>query len=211
MLRAIFGGTFDPIHCGHLNAAKALVEELNYVTIHLMPNAVPPHRPQPRANGAHRLAMIECAIRSHAHMCAEPFELNQDGPSYTAKTLAAMRDHYPNDTLAFIMGMDSLLTFDQWFDWQSILACAHLVVLPRPGYQLRTANSTVTQLLHDRQVSSPDELYQGSSGRIYIANTTLTDVSSTAVRDALASGDSAEIPSQVMTYIRHHGLYSSPL
>tara|TARA_B100000700_G_scaffold88342_2_gene99546 strand:+ start:595 stop:1230 length:636 start_codon:yes stop_codon:yes gene_type:complete len=211
MLRAIFGGTFDPIHRGHLNAARDLIEKLDHVTIHLMPNAVPPHRPQPRADGAHRLAMIKCAIEQQPYLYAEPFELNQAGPSYTAKTLAAMQHVYPNDRLAFVMGMDSLLSFDQWYEWRDILATAHLIVLPRPGYQLSDANATIAQLLNERKVTSPSELNDASCGRIYIADTTLTDVSSTAVRDALASGSDTEIPAAVMAYIKHHDLYSSPL
>ncbi|MAD54899.1 MULTISPECIES: nicotinate-nucleotide adenylyltransferase [unclassified Idiomarina] len=211
MLRAIFGGTFDPIHQGHLTAAADLIKELGDVTVHLMPNAVPPHRPQPQANGQHRLAMIACAIEQYPQMRAESFELNQQGPSYTAKTLLAMRELYPDDTLAFVMGMDSLLSFDQWFEWQSILATAHLIVLPRPGYSLAEANSTINQLLQQRRVTHTTELNRYAHGRIYIANTTLTDVSSTAVRDALASGSDTEISAAVMAYIKRHQLYSSPL
>lgn len=209
MIRALFGGTFDPIHQGHLNAANALVDELGIDQLHLMPNAVPPHRSQPSASPEQRLTMVNLACQQYPKLVAEPFELNSDGPSYTAKTLQRFAQLYPDEPLLFVMGMDSLINLDQWYQWQHLLDYAHLIALPRPGYQLTQASPTLQQYIAQHRASKAT-LTQQPSGSIYIAHTPLHAISATAIRQHIAKQNACEdVPSSVLEYIVEQGLYKA--
>ena len=123
MIRAIFGGTFDPIHNGHLQTAAALVKELGISTLALMPSAVPPHRPQPDASPEQRLDMVNLASQYHKAFTVEDWELRQDRPSFTANTLSEFKTQFPDDTLLFVMGMDSLMSLHHWHHWCQSAKC----------------------------------------------------------------------------------------
>lgn len=208
MIRALFGGTFDPIHCGHINTALALLRELNIDRLHLMPNAVPPHRPQPQASSAQRLAMVELACQAHPQLCAEAFELNAEPPSYTVKTLQGFKQRYPDDILLFVMGMDSLVSLDQWYQWQQLTELAHLVVMPRPGYQLQQASPSLLAFINERLCQQPQALRDKPQGAIYLANTPRYDVSATAIREhPQRAAERGDLPAAVAEYIEQHQLY----
>lgn len=210
MIRALFGGTFDPIHQGHLTTAAALVDELAIECLHLMPNAVPPHRPQPKATGEQRLAMVDQACQRYPALVAEDFELQQAGPSYTVATLAAFRQRYPNDSLVFVMGMDSLVSLDKWYQWQQLLDYGHIVALPRPGFVLSSASAQLQQYIEQHQCANPQQLKQRQHGCIWLAATPLVDISATALRHQLAVGEQPkELPDEVLEYIQQHRLYST--
>jgi len=134
-LLALFGGTFDPIHYGHLRPVEQLAREIHLDKVVLIPNNVPPHRPQPEASAEQRLAMLQLAIEGNPLFAIDQRELRRDTPSYTIETLETLRKEYGNVTpLAFIIGQDSLLSLHKWHRWEALLNFCHLVVMRRPGY-----------------------------------------------------------------------------
>ena len=207
-IRALFGGTFDPIHQGHIDTALALLDELNIDTLHLMPNSVPPHRPQPAATAAQRLEMVKLACNTDKRLVAEDFELRSEQPSYTVKTLQNFKQQYPQDTLLFVMGMDSLVSLDSWYQWQQLTDLAHLVVMPRPGYELAQASEALGHYIKQHQCQQPGHLHQQSEGYIYLANTPLRDISATAIRNGLHTKNHHDtVPAAVAEYIEQQQLY----
>lgn len=209
MIRALFGGTFDPIHNGHLKAARALIEELKIDTLHLMPNAVPPHRDQPAASAEQRLTMVQLACQAHPNLVAEDFELNSNEPSYTVKTLKHFHNRYPRDTLLFVMGMDSLVSLDSWYQWQQLLDYSHLLVMPRPGYKINNASDSLRDYIARHKTDKTTALQCRQQGLIYIADTPLVDVSATQVRQQLAAGSTdVSVPESVLNYIQQQQLYT---
>ncbi|WP_404402347.1 nicotinate-nucleotide adenylyltransferase [Idiomarina seosinensis] len=207
-LRGIFGGTFDPVHNGHLKCANALTTELQMEQLHLMPNAIPPHRPQPGASAEQRLAMVRLACQPYPRLQAEDYELQQDQRSYTVNTLRHFYQQFEQHSLLFIMGMDSLVSLDKWYHWQQLTQFAHLVVLRRPGYQPDQASEFLQDYIQTRLTEHASTLSRQRQGCIYLASTPLVDVSATDLRQKLATGKTdIPVPKTVARFIQHHQLY----
>jgi len=137
-LQALFGGTFDPIHFGHLRPVEALAQQTGLQRVTLLPNNVPPHRPQPEASAAQRVDMLRCAIAGLPLFDIDTRELARDTPSWTVTTLEAWRaERGAAQPLGFIIGQDSLLSLASWHRWQDLLSLCHLLVCQRPGYATR--------------------------------------------------------------------------
>ena len=129
----LFGGTFDPIHRAHLRAALAVSRTLGDAPVHVLPNAVPPHRPQPLASGEQRLAMVRRACAGHKQLVADDWELRRaSGPSYTLATLKHYRRLIGARPLVFVVGADSFAGLNRWHRWREFPALCHLAVVPRP-------------------------------------------------------------------------------
>ncbi|WP_287796329.1 nicotinate-nucleotide adenylyltransferase [Idiomarina sp.] len=208
MIRAIFGGTFDPIHNGHLQTAAALVKELGISTLALMPSAVPPHRPQPDASPEQRLDMVKLASQYHKAFTVEDWELRQDRPSFTANTLSEFKTQFPDDTLLFVMGMDSLMSLHRWHHWCQLIECAHLVVMPRAGVPFNPKNDELKEFISVHLTRNKNALNTQSQGLLYIAETPMVDVSATELRKQLQQREkNLPLPSNVYNYIRQHQLY----
>ena len=208
MIRAIFGGTFDPIHNGHLQTAAALVKELGISTLALMPSAVPPHRPQPDASPEQRLDMVNLASQYHKAFTVEDWELRQDRPSFTANTLSEFKTQFPDDTLLFVMGMDSLMSLYRWHHWRQLIECAHLVVMPRAGAPFNPKNDELKEFISVHLTRNKNALNTQSQGLLYIAETPMVDVSATELRKQLQQREkNLPLPSNVYNYIRQHQLY----
>ncbi|MGG5797387.1 nicotinate-nucleotide adenylyltransferase [Edwardsiella tarda] len=209
-LLALFGGTFDPIHYGHLKPVTALAQEVGLSHITLLPNHVPPHRPQPEASAAQRLAMAQLAIEDDPLFSVDDRELRRDSPSYTIDTLEGLRAELGvNQPLAFIIGQDSLLSLHQWQRWQDILHCCHLLVCARPGYPDRLATPELQAWLERHRTQDSDRLHQHPHGFIYLADTPLYSVSATDIRQRRHLGISCDdlLPRSVQRYIELQGLY----
>ncbi|RUO68898.1 nicotinate-nucleotide adenylyltransferase [Idiomarina ramblicola] len=208
MMRAIFGGTFDPIHNGHLETAAALVDELNISSLSLMPSAVPPHRPQPVASAKQRLEMVEIACQQNTAFSAEDWELKQERRSYTANTLSEFKTRYPTDILLFVMGMDSLMSFHCWHQWRELTKHAHLVVMPRAGVPFNPQDQELEDFISTHLTRDKNNLAQQDSGLLYIAQTPMIDVSATELRERLQQREPhLPLPTSVYNYIREHQLY----
>ncbi len=156
-LQALFGGTFNPVHYGHLKPVETLANLIGLTRVTIIPNNVPPHRPQPEANSVQRKHMLELAIADKPLFTLDERELKRNAPSYTAQTLKEWRQEQgPDVPLAFIIGQDSLLTFPTWYEYETILDNAHLIVCRRPGYPLEMAQPQYQQWLEDHLTHNPE-------------------------------------------------------
>lgn len=204
---AILGGTFDPIHWGHLKPVLQLADRCGWNRIHLLPTCAPPHRQQPKVLDSHRLGMLDAAASIDPRLIVNDWELRQGLPSRTLPTLKHFRERYPNATLNFIIGMDSLLTLTEWLHWQRLFDYAHFIVLGRPGFTLASANTEVTELLKTRQIGLA-QINSGNGG-IYLADTSEIPISATELRAQLVNQNSCPefLPEPVWQYIQKHQLY----
>lgn len=208
MIRAFFGGTFDPIHNGHLETSSALIKELRIDRLAFMPSAIPPHKEQPEASAQQRLAMVRLACKNYAGFETEDWELKQQRPSYTEATLAEFSSKFPNDTLIFVMGMDSLMSLHRWYKWRELIKHAHLVVMPRSGVLFDPQDTELKAFIEQYRVNDPAHLADAQNGKLYIARTPLIDISATELRQQLQQRPSnPPIPKAVYDYIKENKLY----
>ncbi|RUO31381.1 nicotinate-nucleotide adenylyltransferase [Aliidiomarina sanyensis] len=204
---AILGGTFDPVHWGHLKPALRLADSCGWDVIHLLPTCAPPHRQQPEVLNTHRLGMLDAAAGLDPRLVVNDWELRQGLPSRTLPTLKHFRERCPNATLVFIIGMDSLLNLPDWLHWERLFDYAHFVVMPRPGYTLEDARPEVVDLLAKRRISM-SELESGHGG-IFLAEAYDVPISATELRAQLAGQTECPefLPEPVWQYIQKHHLY----
>lgn len=205
----IFGGTFDPIHIGHLRTAVELRQLLELDEIRLLPNAQPPHRELPGVSAEHRLAMLQIAVADEPGLVVDDRELRRAGPSYTIDTLGELRAELGEHVaICLCIGMDSLVNLASWQRWQALTEFAHIVVAARPGWQL-PATGEVADWLEDKTVTDPAQLKQSTAGSVFVEALTLLPVSATGIRDALKAGRSVRYltPERVIHYMKTHRLY----
>lgn len=208
----LLGGTFDPIHVGHLRPAIALLERLNLSEVRLLPNYIPPHKATPDSSPEHRLAMAQLAAQCTAGLVVDARELKRSRPSYTLDTLKELRLELPTTPLCFLMGMDSLCQLDTWYGWQQLLDYAHLVVSHRPGWQ-PDFNDTIKTLVKTHATTDASQLSRQLHGCIYLFDSPQLDISSTHIRDCIKDGNNPQylLPEPVLNYIRDKGLYQLPV
>lgn len=200
----ILGGTFDPIHFGHLRPAVEVRAALGLDEIRLMPCRVSPMRDEPLASGAHRRAMLEAAVASEADLCVDARELDRPGPSYTADSLGAIAAEEPETRLFLVMGGDAFARFDQWDRHQEILERAHLVATHRPGVP-----PSVAPALQGHVVDDPARLDDTAAGGIWIQPVTQLDISATTIRTLAANGGDLRylLPAPARRYLEERRLY----
>jgi len=205
---AVFGGTFDPVHYGHLRAAAEVAEQLGVADFRLLPAGHPPHRDGTWAEPRHRLAMLELALAPHADLSVDDREVMRSGPSYMSDTLASIRDEAGDLPIMLCLGQDAANHLDQWHDWQRLLELAHLVVMTRPDSEPRYSEA-LSAHLEGRRSDAPNDLMVAPAGRVCNINVTRLAISSTDIRDQLAQGRNPRflLPSTVLAYIWKHGLY----
>nr|WP_278979482.1 nicotinate-nucleotide adenylyltransferase [Providencia alcalifaciens] len=209
-LQALFGGTFDPIHYGHLRPVEALAKQVGLQKVILLPNHVPPHRPQPEASPAQRLEMVKLAIQDNPLFSVDTRELRRDTPSFTLETLSELRQELgEQQPLAFIIGQDSLLSINTWHGWTQLLDKCHLLVCARPGYATHFDDPDMQQWLQQHQVTEPQILSETPSGSIFIGDTPLVNISATEIREQLGLGQACDdlLPHAVYHYIQQQNLY----
>ncbi|WMY73281.1 nicotinate-nucleotide adenylyltransferase [Buttiauxella selenatireducens] len=209
-LTALYGGTFDPIHYGHLKPVEALAKQVALQQVTIMPNNVPPHRQQPLANSQQRKAMVELAIAEKPLFHLDDRELQRETPSYTVETLEQLRAEIgATQPLAFIIGQDSLLNLQRWHRWETLLTLCHLLVCQRPGYSLTMNTPAEQQWLDAHLTSSVEQLHARPAGKIYLAQTPMYDISATNIRQRLEQHLPCDdlLPPAVAEFIRQHHLY----
>lgn len=202
----IMGGTFDPIHIGHLRTALEIAESCGMEQMRFIPGSVPPHRPQPKASAEQRWAMVQLAIAGEPLFQADRRELERQGNSYTVDTLSSLRDDLgAKIPLAFVLGMDAFLAFRSWHRWQDIMQLAHLVVMSRPGY-LPDPHDWYGELL----AQTTCELSTTAAGRVTFLSVTPLEISATKIREACKNKKSIRflVPDEVYQYIQEQHLYT---
>ncbi|MGE8500260.1 MAG: nicotinate-nucleotide adenylyltransferase [Pseudomonas sp.] len=208
----IFGGTFDPVHIGHLRSALEVAEFMALDELRLVPSARPPHRDTPTVSAPDRLAMVELAVAGVPLLQVDDRELQRDMPSYSIDTLESLRAELaPDDQLFLLLGWDAFCGLPSWHRWESLLSHCHILVLQRPDADSE-APEALRNLLAARSVSDPLAM-QGAGGQISFIWQTPLAVSATQIRGLLAGGQSIRflVPDAVLNYIQTHGLYRAAI
>ena len=206
---AIYGGTFDPIHYGHLRSIAELKNRLELDQVRLIPSSVPPHRDSPGASTTQRLEMLRLAVQEFPGLEIDEREMHRSGASYTIDTLAEIRDEVgPDVQLLFVLGSDAFALLHEWHRWQALTDFAHLIIMDRPGLALEAPPPMVLEWLDQRLVIEPDQL-KGTHGQIARVALTRVDISATEVRANCAAGECINtlVPERVANFIKLHKLY----
>jgi nicotinate-nucleotide adenylyltransferase len=207
----IFGGTFDPIHFGHLRLAEELASALRLTEVRFIPAGQPPHRVSPRTDAVHRLAMTRLAITGNPRFVLDDREILEPRASYTFDTLTSLRQELGRDLpFCLLMGADAFLGLTSWKNWQQLFDLAHIAVAHRPGYRLPQSDALPDALQRELQQRSCATLPDTPAGSVFLKSVTALDISATAIRQHLSSGTGARylVPDSVLDYIQQHNLYT---
>lgn len=203
----IYGGTFNPVHFGHLRTALEVTELFDLNQLRLIPCRLPAHRRQPDVAAEMRLAMLHLACTDMPDFYVDRRELDRAGPSYMVDTLVSLRAEYPGDSLLLFIGLDAFAGLSNWHQWQRLFDYAHVVVMTRPNCEV----SELPAFLRQKICTERESLRQQTAGLLYFQGVTALDISATAIRDVIASGRNPKflLPDAVISYIRQHQLYLS--
>ena len=208
----VFGGTFDPIHFGHLRLAEEMAEAIGLGRVLFIPAGQPPHRGAPRTAAAHRLEMVRRAVAGNPCFEADAREVTSPRPSYTVDTLTALRAELGNEQpLWLLLGADAFLELPTWHEWRQLFELAHIAVAERPGVRLLQSDGMPDDLKKEAsQRQQAAGLVLGPAGSVLLRQMTPLDISATAIRDILARQGSARylLPDAVLDYIHEHQLYT---
>ena len=204
----VFGGTYDPIHYGHLRTAFEMLQSLRFGEVAFIPCGDPPHREKPAASAELRLAMVRVATENQSGFTVDDREIWREGPSYSVDTLAALRDECPSRSIALIIGMDAFLGLNKWHKWHEILQLAHIVVAHRPGWRAPDMGP-LGDMLAASGTHKIEDLHSAVCGHIYVHDVTQLEISSTEIRDLVAVGRDPRflMPDAVRDIIEESGCY----
>ena len=183
----IFGGTFDPIHYGHLRSAFEMLQVLRLSEVRFFPSGDPPHRGSTYATAQLRLEMVRAATAGQPEFVVDDREMRRAGPSYTIDTLISLREEHPDASLGLIVGMDAFLGLTSWHRWDELLDLAHIVVAHRPGWRAPDMGA-LGDIIDRHGTHHIDDLHNNSHGQIHIHAVTQLEISSTEIRDIVAAG-----------------------
>jgi nicotinate-nucleotide adenylyltransferase len=202
----VFGGTFDPVHQGHLCTVASVRQQLDLAHVLFVPAARPRLRSVPAASAAHRLEMLKRALASEPSFHVNDLELGRDGPSTTVLTLEALHHDYQETPICFILGIDAFLGLPQWHRWTELLGLAHFVVMSRPGTVLPVERPTWWVCAETADLSI---VHRRRAGSIVMVEVPPMDVAASNIRERLRAGDdvSPSVPKSVIDYITEHRLY----
>jgi nicotinate-nucleotide adenylyltransferase len=204
----IFGGTFDPVHYGHIKPALEIKKALNLSQLRFIPNRVPPHRAPPLLSAAQRLSLLQTALKDYPEAIIDQRELHRDGPSYMYDTLKSLHDDFPDETLCLIIGMDAFLHITSWYRWREMFDLCHLVVIQRPGFDPTAIAEHMTaedyRFLAERMTHDTAALTKQATGKILLKSVSQLDISSTRIRKSLLHGEdiSQWVPAAVCQQLR---------
>ncbi len=211
----ILGGTFDPIHNGHLRLAQEALEQCDLAEIHFIPSGTPPHRIAPHASAEQRLDMVRLAMQGNAAFVLDEREINRINPCYTVDTLIALRAELgKQQPLCLLMGGDAFLLLHSWHEWKSLFKLSHIVVMQRVGHPLGNAINGANEALRDeyraRLAPSPRILCDSPAGAILVVNMPALEISATNIRKRCAEKKNIHylLPDVVADYIQLHHLYT---
>ena len=207
----IYGGTFDPIHYGHLRPCLELYETLGLDHVRFIPAFLPPHRDKPGTQAAHRLEMVAKAIESESAFVLDEREIEREGPSYMVDTLRSLREDFPHNPLCLLMGMDAFNGIEHWSRWQEILHYAHIIVTQRPDTDFHAlecwSDSLVT--FYEKHKAGTHSIHQSLCGTIQLETVTQLSISATDIRNRIKNKQSIRflLPEAVINLIQCYNLY----
>ncbi len=211
----LFGGTFNPVHFGHLKAAADVRAAFGLDRVLFVPSDIPPHKASPDlAPAADRFRMVELACRDHEGFVVSPLEVESPGRSYSVVTLAKVRGAYPGAWVLFILGVDAFLEIGTWHEYERVIAESLFIVTSRPGFDLAAAAGVLAGRLSDRTCRVPeggpvDEELLACYG-VFLLPIEALDISATDIRERVGRGERPDglVPAAVADYIRDHQLYT---
>lgn len=206
-LICLFGGTFDPVHYGHLKPLNELQQYLAADAVYVLPASIPPHRPAPQASSEQRQNMLQLALREYPGFILDSRELERSGPSWTVLTLQSFRQQYPDASLCLVMGSDAFNGLSSWYHWQQIPQLANIIVIERAGMKTAKRPDWATEHL----VRDVDSLRESKSSSILYVSLKGYDISATEIRQRMAQklDVTGMLPDNVIDYIRQNGIYQA--
>ena len=201
----VYGGTFDPVHFGHLRTALEVYETFDLDQIRLIPCFIPPHRDEPSAPADRRVKMLELALQGYPGMRVDTREIDRGGPSYMVDTLKSLRREFGKQSIVLFIGSDAFLNLTAWYHWPQLFDFAHVVVMTRPG----VVQPALEPFFRDRLVASDGSLRQTPAGYFFFQPVTALDISATKIRQIIAQNRNPGflLPESVIEYIRQNKLY----
>lgn len=205
----IFGGTFDPVHHGHLRTAFELREALRLGEVRFLPTGNPPHREGTLANAEMRLAMVRAAVADQPGFTVDDRETRRSGLSYSVDTLGELRAEFPQRSICLLLGMDAFLGLPNWHRWREILELAHVVVAHRPGWKA-PVQGPLGEVMVDHGTGSVRDLHDAPAGKVFVHAVTQLEISSTELRALIARGRDPRylVPDSVCKLLRETGWYA---
>jgi nicotinate-nucleotide adenylyltransferase len=201
----ILGGTFDPVHYGHLRTAIEVYEIFALDHVRLIPCAQPPHKELPLTSAEIRLHMLSLALKNQPNLVVDRRELDRPGYSYMIDTLKSLSNDFSDTTLILFIGTDAFHGLTQWHQWQNLFEYAHIVGIPRPGYKPQK----LSDFLNRKLIQNKEKLTQQKSDYLFFQSVTQLDISASAIRHILESGLNPDflLPKKVIEYIQAKKLY----
>jgi len=213
-LVGIFGGTFDPIHYGHLRIAEEIVKTVGLQKMYFVPAGMPRLRHSPVASAKHRVEIVRLAIQKNPAFVLDDREIYRDGVSYSIDSVREFKQEFGEEVrLCLVLGVDAFIKLSEWNNWKELFNLCHFIISTRPGYILTSINELLPKELREecsqRWVSSAESLRKDTGGLIFIASTTMLDISATSIRADIAVGRSVRylVPDIAINYILANKLY----
>lgn len=206
---AIFGGTFDPVHNGHIQTSAAIQSNFHFDYYYFVPCKIPTIKPNSFANTQQRIDMLQLAIKNFKNFSLDLREVNRDTPSYMVETLKSFRDENEDASISLIIGYDAFLSLHHWHQWENIIELANLLVINRNNYAHLAIPEAVELLLKQHQCVRKSQLLTSRSGTIILFDAGNYEISSTDIREELKLKKNVEdkLPKAVYEYIKQSGLY----
>lgn len=206
---AIFGGTFDPIHQGHLQTSVNIQNHFKFDDYYFLPCKTPTLKSASLASKQQRLDMLSLALKSYPEFKIDRREIDRDTPSYMTETLLSFRREYPNDSISLIIGYDAFLSLPRWHQWEKLITFANILVINRMQYQNEVIDVALETLIHSNQCKKPIDILQFKSGKLAFFDAGNYDISSTDIRLDLKHRQhlTDKIPHEVLEYIKSQHLY----
>ena len=205
----ILGGTFDPVHNGHLHLATTFLETLNMAELRFVPLNTPPHRTPPLASAEQRLEMLELAVENQAGLKVDDCEIRRGGISYSIDTLKHLRKILNETPICLLMGIENFNTLNHWHQWQSLLDYAHIVIANRPGSDNKLTDEEIKNFMDVSITHSVELLHQQPAGLIMQLDIPMLDISSTQIRKNFQTNLNSDslLPNKVLDFVQTHHLY----
>lgn len=206
---AIFGGTFDPIHNGHLQVSLSIQTHFNFNFYFFVPCKIPVLKAPTLASNEQRVEMIKLALKNQQPFKLDLREIERNTPSYMVETLQSFREDYPEASITLILGFDAFLSLTHWHQWEKIVTLAHLLVINRDEFAKHHLPERLEDFLKNHQTQDKEKLLTSKAGAIYLFDAGTYDISSTKVREEIKKGADlkAKLPLEVWEYIKRQGLY----
>ncbi|GBE08901.1 nicotinate-nucleotide adenylyltransferase [bacterium BMS3Abin11] len=203
----LYGGTFDPVHYGHLKPLDELQQKLTADAVYILPASIPPHRPVPQASCQQRVEMLKLALREYPDFILDCRELEREGPSWTVLTLQSFQQQYPADNLCLVMGSDAFASLPTWYHWKEILQLAHIIVIQRAGELACSMPDWATE----HMVDDVTALRNRKCSSVMPVSLKGYDISATDIRQRLNEGRDIDgmLSDEVIDFIRQNGLYQN--